>query len=385
MFDLLKKKISSFVNSVTGKAESAKPEPAKEEVVDKPVEKIEETEEIVEERKEEMNVEEAKQTKQEEIVHTPSPKIFGPEEKKQRDIAPKIGLVQKVKSIFSQEIEIGEGEAAPLFEELEVALLESDVSFDTSQQLLSSLRGKIIGMRVNKNSFSKQVRESIKQSFLELFANEPFDFYNFVAAKKNRGEVTSVLFVGPNGAGKTTTIAKLASQLQKRGFSSIIAAGDTFRKAAIEQAVVHGEKLGVRVVKHDYGADPAAVGFDAISAAKAGKVDVVLIDTAGRQETNVNLVKEMQKMERVLKPDLKLFVGEAIAGNALIEQIKKFHEAISLDGVVLTKLDCDAKGGGAFSIAYETKLPLLFVGVGQSYEDLQPFDAEWVVDNVFAA
>ncbi len=314
-----------------------------------------------------------------------APKTIAQPEGPQRDIAPKIGIFSRVKSIFTNEVIIGPAEAEPLFEQLEMALLESDVSFDTTQQLTASMRTKIIGMRTSRSGMENTVRGAIKESFLELFASEPFDLFNFIAAKKAKGAPAVILMVGPNGAGKTTTIAKLAYQLQQRGFTSIIAAGDTFRKAAIEQAVLHGDKIGVRVVKHDYGADPTAVAFDAISAAKAGKIDAVLIDTAGRQETNLNLVKEMQKMQRVLSPDLKIFVGEAISGNALIEQIKSFHEAIGLDGVILTKLDCDAKGGGAFSIAHETKLPILMVGVGQEYADLKPFDADWIVDNVFAA
>ena len=214
---------------------------------------------------------------------------------------------------------------------------------------------------------------------------EQFALFNYLAAVKAKGEVAVVLFIGPNGSGKTTTIAKLAKQLQDRGITAVIAAGDTFRKAAIEQAQMHGDRLGVRVVKHAYGADPTAVAFDAIAHAKANNIACVLIDTAGRQETNYNLVKEMEKMDRVLAPHLKIFVGEAIAGNALVEQVKKFNAAVKLDGIILTKLDCDAKGGGALSIAFETKLPVLFVGVGQEYSDLKPFDAEWIVDNVFAA
>jgi len=173
--------------------------------------------------------------------------------------------------------------------------------------------------------------------------------------------------------------------LRDQGFSSVISASDSFRAAAIEQAAHHGEKLGVKVVKHAYGADPTAVAFDAVAHAKANNIDVVLIDTAGRQETNFNLVKEMEKMNRVLKPDLRVFVGEAIAGHALVEQVKTFKERVGVDAIILTKLDCDAKGGGVFSVAFESKLPVLFLGVGQEYSDLKDFDANWLVDNILAS
>ncbi len=421
MFGLLKNKISSFINAVAGAAkekaetgkETATPEPAQEKPLQEqpPEEKIAETPAAPETRAPERAVETAEAIKTtplaETVVtaprvtatpsiaatevapHTPTPRpVHTPatrEPRPERNIAPHVGVLARVKSLFTQEIEIGEREATPLLEELETALLESDVSLDTTQQLVQSLRGKIVGMKTSPARVGESVRQAVRESLAELFAKEPFDFYNYVAAKKAGGKPAVVLMLGPNGAGKTTTIAKLCSQLQKRGFTSIIAAGDTFRKAAIEQAQLHGDKLGVRVVKHGYGADPAAVAFDAIAAAKASGVNVVLVDTAGRQETNINLVKEMQKIDRVVKPDLKLFVGEAVAGNALASQIRKFHEAVKLDGIILTKLDCDAKGGGAFTIAFETKLPIIMVGTGQSYEDLRPFDADWVIDNVFAA
>ncbi len=266
-----------------------------------------------------------------------------------------------------------------------MALLESDVSYDAASFLASDLRSRLAGKRVNKARAGEEIKAVVRESLLKTMKVEQFDLFNYLAAVKAKGEVGIVLFVGPNGSGKTTTIAKLAKHLQDKGISTVIAAGDTFRRAAIEQVQLHGDKLGIRVVKHAYGADPTAVAFDAIAHAKANGIACVLIDTAGRQETNYNLVKEMEKMDRVLHPHLKIFVGEAIAGNALVEQVKKFNSAIKLDGIILTKLDCDAKGGGALSIAYETKLPVLFIGVGQEYDDLRPFDAEWIVDNVFAA
>lgn len=331
MFDLLKKKIYSFAETLVGK------------VLEKQVQK------------------------QEEIA-----------------FAPRMSLLKKATTVFSPEIVVGEEEISPALKELELALLESDVSFDTTRFLVDDLRSRLVGLRVRKSTASEEINGVVRESLLKVFQAQEFDLFNYLAAVKAKGDVGIVLFVGPNGSGKTTTIAKLAKQLQERGLASVIAASDTFRKAAIEQAQLHGERLGVRVVKHAYGSDPTAVAFDAIAHARASGLACVLVDTAGRQETNYNLVREMQKMNRVLRPHLKIFVGEAIAGNALVEQVRRFNEAIGLDGVILTKLDCDAKGGGAFSIACETKLPIIFVGVGQDYVDLKKFDAEWVVDKVFA-
>ena len=307
------------------------------------------------------------------------------EKKPEIELKPKLGLLSRIKSVFSPEIEISEAELKPVLEQLEVALLESDVSFDATQHFLKELSTRLSGKKVKSGSAGEEIKAQVKESLLSLFVAKPFDLYNYVTALKNDGKVGVILFVGPNGSGKTTTIAKLSKQFSDRGVSCVIAAGDTFRKAAIEQAKVHGERLGVRVVSHQYGADPTAVAFDAVAHAKANGKQVVLVDTAGRQETNLNLVREMEKMDRVLKPDLKIFVGEAIAGNALASQASEFNKAIKLDGIVLTKLDCDAKGGGAFSIAFETKLPILFIGVGQEYDDLRPFEPEWLCNSVLAA
>jgi fused signal recognition particle receptor len=268
---------------------------------------------------------------------------------------------------------------------LEVALLESDVSFETTQFLLGDLQKRLVGKRVAKNSLAGEVQGEVRNALLDLFPSEKIVLREAIARKRVSKEPYIILFLGPNGSGKTTTIAKIAKRLRDEGFSSVISASDSFRAAAIEQAVHHGEKLGVKVVKHSYGADPTAVAFDAVAHAKANNLDVVLVDTAGRQETNFNLVKEMEKMNRVLKPDLRVFVGEAIAGHALVEQVKTFKEKVGVDAIVLTKLDCDAKGGGVFSIAFESKLPVLFVGVGQEYADLRDFNADWLVDNVLAA
>ena len=194
-----------------------------------------------------------------------------------------------------------------------------------------------------------------------------------------------VAFVGVNGTGKTTAIARLAHWLQAQGRSVVLAAADTFRAGAIEQLEVHANKLGCKFIAHQAGGDPAAVAFDAVAHAKAKHRDVVLIDTAGRMQTNTNLMDEMAKIQRVAKPDLIMFVGDALAGNDAIEQARQFHATVGSDAVILTKLDVDAKGGAALSIASAIGRPIAFVGIGQDYEDLMPFDAAWVVERIFAA
>lgn len=307
-------------------------------------------------------------------------------EKKQRNLAPKLGIFTKIKSVFTSEVTITEAETNALFDELEMALLESDVSFDTAQFLVSDLRKKLVGRKVPKSQIGEVVKQEIASTLEAILSSAPrIDLERKISDTRSQGRPFVMMFVGPNGAGKTTTIAKVAFRLKQKGISSVISASDTFRAAAVEQAVHHGEKLGIRVIKHGYGADPAAVAFDAIAHAKANKLDVVLIDTAGRQETNVNLVKEMEKINRVIAPDLKVFVGEAIAGNALVEQVKKFNEVIGLNGLVLTKLDADAKGGNSLSIAFEAKLPVLFIGMGQAYEDLIEFEPKQIIGKVLEA
>ncbi|MBI5635797.1 signal recognition particle-docking protein FtsY [Candidatus Micrarchaeota archaeon] len=411
MFGLLKNKISSFIGSLTKKEEEkpAQPPVGEEKPAEEKKQAVEEAApQFVEEKKQ---IAEEKPVSKEIIPQSvwekkpvlprpqaveddaigqkpfepmPKPKLIPAMESKPREeiaLKPKLGLFSKVRQLFSSEVEITEGETKELFEQLEMALLESDVSFDTAQFVLGDLRKRLVGKRVQKGKIDSQIRAEFSNTLNSLFA-ESFSLVNYVSALKNKGEIAVIVFLGPNGAGKTTTIAKLAKFLQENNFTPVISASDTFRAAAIEQSAFHGEKLGVKVVKHSYGSDPAAVAFDAINYAKAHAADVVLVDTAGRQETNQNLLKEMEKIVRVVKPHLKIFVGETIAGNSIIEQAKTFNEKIKLDAIILTKLDCDAKGGNAFSIAYETKLPLLFIGVGQEYADLIAFDSNYLVGKV---
>jgi len=325
MFELLRKKLSSFAETIIGKA------PESKQIVEK------------------------------------------------RDLTPELKTVTKVKAVFSKEIRLREADIKEAICELELALLEADVDEDTAKKFCQEIKQRLLSTAIPKEKISDFVKSTIRDTLKELMQTETMDILSI--AKKSE-KPFKMLFLGPNGAGKTTTMAKLAHMFAKDGLKTIFAASDTFRAASIEQLEAHAKKLGVKVVKHSYGADPAAVAFDAISSAKANKIDIVMIDTAGRQETNRNLIEELKKIVRVVKPDIKIFVGEAFAGKTLLEQAKAFDKAIGIDAFVMTKLDTDAKGGTMLSLLYELKKPILFVGTGQSYEDLSPFNLEEIISRI---
>jgi fused signal recognition particle receptor len=276
---------------------------------------------------------------------------------------------------------INEGKLEEVLYDLEMALLESDVALSVAKEIVDAFAENIKGKRITKKlDFDAAVREGLKQAVEKALSADRIDFFDFIA-KSPKPAV--VMFVGVNGTGKTTVIAKLAHALQERGLSCVIAAADTFRAGAIEQLEQHGEKLGVKVIAHKAGSDPAAVAYDAIEHAKARHRDVVLIDTAGRMQTNLNLMEQMKKIRRVASPNMTVFVGDALAGNDVVEQAKKFQETVGFDAAILAKIDADAKGGAALSIAHTVGKPILFVGTGQGYDDLQAFDARWLVDRLF--
>ncbi len=309
----------------------------------------------------------------------PAPAFVPRAQEEEKKLEVKLSLGTKIRSFISSEVEIKEGDVSELLDGLNMALLESDVAYEVADHITSELRSKLVGMRVPKGSVDGSIKSAVRGSLLEVLSIQGV---NLLEAVREKPKPVKILLLGPNGAGKTTTMAKLSTMLKGAGFTSVFSASDTFRAAAIEQAEKHGERLGVRVIKHEYGADPTAVAFDAVNYARAHNIDVVLIDSAGRQETNRNLIDEMKKLDRVIKPDLKIFIGESIAGNALVNQVKSFSEAVGLDGVILTKLDCDAKGGTALSLAKATGVPILYFGIGQGYSDLVPFSAEFVVDQI---
>ena len=266
--------------------------------------------------------------------------------------------------------------------EMELALLQSDVAMEALEEMKEIIKKRLIGLRVeNKAAIAPTIEKALKASLVELLSKSEFDSNKLL---EKRDSPLIVAFVGVNGTGKTTTIARITHWLKENGKSVVLAAADTFRAGAIEQLELHADRLGCKFIKHQAGGDPAAVAFDAVEHAKAKHRDIVLIDTAGRMQTNSNLMDEMKKIQRVAKPDLIFFVGDSLAGNDAVEQAKKFHEAVGIDAVVLTKLDVDAKGGAALSITSAINKPIAFVGIGQEYEDIMPFDSAWVVERIFA-
>lgn len=270
-----------------------------------------------------------------------------------------------------------------VLEDLEIVLLQSDVALPVAERLESDLRRDLAGKKLRMGTdVEGAIHDSLARSVRAILARPPIDLLG--AIRSNARPPYVILFLGVNGTGKTTTIAKIAGWLKRQGIGSVIAAGDTFRAGAIEQLLVHGERLGIRVIRQQEGSDPAAVAFDAVEHARAKGVPVVLVDTAGRQHTNENLVAEAQKIRRVISPQLTVFVGDSLSGNDVVEQARLFQESLGIDGLVLTKMDADTKGGAALSAVFVTQKPILFVGTGQGYDDLALFDPDWMVRRLFA-
>ncbi len=268
-----------------------------------------------------------------------------------------------------------------ILDELEIILLEADVAYPVAEEIKSGVRENLVGKKYDRSYTLEQVVElSVKDAVRDVLKINEFDFDEWL---EGREKPTVIMFVGINGTGKTTAIAKLTNRIQKQDKTVVLAACDTFRAGAIEQLGIHADKLGCKIVKQEHGADPAAVAFDAIEHAKSKRKDVVFIDTAGRMQTNNNLIEEMKKIVRVAKPDLKVFVGDSLAGNDAIEQAKVFDNAIGIDAVILTKIDTDAKGGAALSIAHTIGKPIAFVCNGQEYDDIIKFNTDWMIDRMF--
>lgn len=265
-----------------------------------------------------------------------------------------------------------------IFMELELTLLENNVALEVVDKIKENLHRDLVGIEVKKNEIESTILNSLKSSILEVLIEPP----NLIEQINKSLEPYVILFFGINGTGKTTSIAKLAHLLKKNKISCVLAAGDTFRAASIEQLETHAKKIGVPIVKSQYNADPASVAFDAIAYAKKHNIKAVLIDTAGRMYTKANLLKEMEKIIRVSKPNLKIFVGESITGNDATEQAKTFNETAGIDGIILSKADVDEKAGTILSVSFVTKKPIYFLGTGQSYEDLQPFRKKDVLKNL---
>ena len=282
------------------------------------------------------------------------------------------------------EKELKEKDIEEVLFQLEISLLESDVATEVIDSIKSDLKEKLIGTKVNRKEIEQFVKQSLIESISSLFDSAgKIDILSKIASKKNSPDPYIILFVGINGTGKTTTLAKIAHMLQKSKFSVVVAAADTFRAGAIEQLKEHTDRLKLKLVAQNYGSDPAAVARDAVLYAKSHKIDCVLVDTAGRMQTSKNLMDQIEKITKVVNPDFKIFVGDSLAGNDTVNQAKEFHQHTKFDAAILTKSDADARGGAALSIVKVTSTPVIYLGVGQEYEDLKPFDKELFLETVF--
>ncbi|MEM0440777.1 MAG: signal recognition particle-docking protein FtsY [Candidatus Caldarchaeum sp.] len=293
----------------------------------------------------------------------------------------------KVFSSFLEKVKTAKPSAKDVEEilsDLYLQLISADVAVETAEAIINDLRKKLLEMKVPRFGDQEEIlRQEVRRTIESLIkVADVNEILRKGEESKKSGRPVIVLFVGPNGSGKTTTVVKFAHYLRKRGYSVILASSDTFRAGAIEQLETLGQKAGFLVVSQHYGADPAAVAVDAVNKAIAMRVNFVLIDTAGRTEVDRGLLEEMRKIKRVVKPDYVIYTGDALAGNVAVMQAKMFDEVVGIDYVVLSKVDADAKGGSAVSISHATGKPLLFLGIGQSLDDLEDKPAKRLLENI---
>ncbi len=353
-----------------------------EEIIEHPtIEKIPEKEEIIETPKEkkifgifkkkEKKVEEV--SEKEEIIDIPEEKIQDPTKKKK-------GILKKLGEKITK-LNITDEKFEELFWDLEVVLMENNVAVEVIEKIKENLKQELESIKITRRTIDEIILNNLKETIESLFDYESIDLIEKI---KSSEKPYTILLLGVNGSGKTTTIAKLIKYFQDNNLTTVVSASDTFRAAAIQQIEEHTNNLNTKLIKHDYGADPAAVAYDTIEHAKAKKTDVIMIDTAGRLHSNSNLMQELNKISRVANPDLKIFIGESITGNDCVEQAKEFNKSIGIDGIILTKADVDEKGGAAISISYVTGKPILFITTGQEYKDLKKFDSKEIIDSIFA-
>ena len=382
MFEALKKKLASWIG--TSKKEKKKEKSKKNPKVNKKKGKEKKNKasrkespiKIIKRIKEEKKIPEKNIIEKIEVEE-----IIEKEEIKEQEITEepkKEGFFSKLFKKFSS-AKITKEIFNEIFQELEIILLENNVALEVVEKIRENLSKSLIGTEIKRAEIEDKITESLKNSILDVLI-EPDNLIEKIKNKKDGPFV--ILFFGINGSGKTTSIAKIAHKLKKAGISCIMAAADTFRAASIEQLQTHGKNLNVEVISKAYGSDPASVAFDAIQQAKKQHAKAVLIDTAGRMYTKQNLMREMEKIVRISKPDLKIFVGESITGNDATEQAKTFNETAGIDGIILSKADVDDKAGTILSVSYVTKKPIYYLGIGQNYDDLQDFKKSEVLKHL---
>ncbi len=394
MFGFLKNKLKEAVSKISKKIEEETPaEEIVQEAKEKPVKEKKERKTTEKKPAERQKIAKEEAVTKEDVLEekkgffsklkekftekkwTEEPKI-AEETKEEKPEEEKKGFFGSIKEKITT-TKISETKFEDLFSDLEIALLENNVAFEVVEKIKEDLKKDLVEKPIKRGEIENEIKNSLKESIEDLFLVPKIDLIEKI---KEKGEKPFVIcFVGQNGSGKTTSISKIAHLLKKNKLSVVLAASDTFRAASIEQLKEWGNKLNVKVIAHDYKSDPAAVSFDAIKYAQSHNIDVVLIDTAGRQHSNKDLMRELEKVIRVAKPDLKIFVGEAITGGDCIEQAKEFHEAIGIDGIILAKADVDEKGGAMVSVSYVVHRPIVYLGTGQNPDDLKEFDKEEII------
>lgn len=376
MFNLLKEKLKSWASNFSKKVSQKSETPAK--AKEKPKKQTLKQEKKTKEKS-------FLRKKQEIIEHIPSSisenktkKLIVEEQEEPEEVIE--GFFKRIVSKITK-VKISEKEFETYAEELEMLLLENNVALEVAEKIIKELKARIIRKEFLKKEIEGIINDTFKDIIYEILIN-PFDIVEKIQLRENRKKPYVILFAGINGTGKTTTIAKIAELLKKKHISCVLAAADTFRAASIEQLKKHGEKLGIKTISHEYESDPAAVGFDAIKYAEKNNIDCVLIDTAGRMHTAKNLMTQIEKISRVCNPNLKIYIGESTTGNDAIEQIRGFNSAIGIDGIILTKADIDEKGGTALSVGYIIKKPILYLGTGQEYSAIEPFDRNKFIEKL---
>ena len=401
MFDFLKKKLKESVDKLTKKAEQKKgggeatftPETKPKQEVPEAVR--EETKEIAipepkkpelhkapenrvpsprEHRKPATEKEGDKATFQEKAEKIPEPELPKPlHEKEPEPEREKRGFLGRFREKVTTR-PLSDGDIEDFFQETESGMLEANVALEVVDFLKQRLKENLAEKQAKRFSAKNLVKEAFEDSLYDVVNQGEVDLEDVIKKARSEGRPACLVFLGFNGSGKTTSIAKLAHYLKEKGHTPVIAAADTFRAASIEQLEVHGEKIGVKVIKHQYGADSAAVVFDAVKFAKTKGYDIVLADTAGRSHADKNLMDELSKVVRVNKPDLRVLVVDSLTGNDAVEQAKRFEKTAGVDAIVLTKIDVNKKGGAILSVCYAIKKPILFLGTGQDYGNIEIFE-----------
>ncbi|WP_336360519.1 signal recognition particle-docking protein FtsY [Haladaptatus sp. ZSTT2] len=394
MFDGLKEKLSSFRKDVEESAE------VEEDADDSPAADTDAAEEPVQDAASEPESVEPDATPDSEPEPAEPEPVAEPETELEAESESEPEPVDVAEDVETEEAEKSNGrslgERAKLFAtgrvvideddledplwNLEMALIQSDVEMNVAEEILDRIREKLVGeTRVRGRSTGDIVEEALHDALYDVISVGQFDFDGRI---QEADKPVVIIFTGVNGVGKTTSIAKLSKYFEKQGLSTVLANGDTYRAGANEQLAEHARLLEKKIITHDQGSDPTAVIYDAVEYAKANDIDVVLGDTAGRLHTNNDLMAQLEKIDRVVGPDMTIFVDEAVAGQDAVERARTFNNAAAIDGAILTKADADSNGGAAISIAHVTGKPILFLGVGQGYDDIERFDPEQMLERL---